>query len=148
MERHAIRVSTMATKLGTIATDRIREAAAEARRSTLYRWMLKNHDEFQAALKEAGRPNWKALAHAFGEEGLTDLRGRPPTPEGTRQTWIKVSKALKVEEAKGRKDQLEIGWRSRQWSGKWRPASSQDSQPEYHQRLRTRLTSKGRNSAS
>jgi hypothetical protein len=78
----------------TPAVERIKQAAAVGRRSSLYLWMLKNHDEFAASLAEAGRPNWQAIAEAFGAEGLTDLRNKPPTAEGARQTWFKVRKAV------------------------------------------------------
>jgi hypothetical protein len=78
--------------------DRIREAAM-MRRSPLYLWMLQNHGVFGETVAEAVRPNWKALAEAFGAEGLTDADGKPPTPEGTRQTWWKVRKTVKARQA-------------------------------------------------
>jgi hypothetical protein len=81
-----------------LSTDKLRKAATTARRSSLYLWMLENFDTFSAAVSEAGRPNWGALAETFGAEGLRDLKGKPPSPEGTRQTWWKVRKAV----AKGR----------------------------------------------
>jgi hypothetical protein len=79
--------------------DRIRQAAL-SRRSSLYRWMLRHYDEFSAALAEAGRPNWQALAEAFAAEGLTDSETKPPTPEGARQTWWRVRKAVEAKRAK------------------------------------------------
>lgn len=67
-----------------------------SRRSKLYRWMADNYDAFQATLAEAGRPNWQELAKVFAEDGLTDSEGKPPSPEGTRQTWWKVRKAVEA----------------------------------------------------
>lgn len=64
------------------------------RRSTLYVWMLENHDAFDEVIKKAVRPNWNALAQTFGEEGQTDADGKPPTAECTRQTWWKVRKVV------------------------------------------------------
>jgi hypothetical protein len=73
--------------------DSIKRAATADRRSSLYLWMVRNYDEFGATLADAGKPNWAALADAFKDEGLTDLKGRPPTPEGARLTWFKVRQA-------------------------------------------------------
>ena len=78
-----------------IRVERIRQAAL-GRRSSLYLWMLENHDTFAATVAEAVRPDWTALAEAFGAEGLTDSDNKPPSPEGTRQTWWKVRKAVKA----------------------------------------------------
>ena len=75
-------------------TLRIRQAAAAGRRSLLYQWMLANFEEFRAILAAAGRPNWSELAKAFGEEKLWDRRNRPPTAEGSRQTWWLVRRAV------------------------------------------------------
>ena len=75
-------------------TPRIRQAAAAGRRSILYQWMLANFEEFRATLAAAGRPNWSELAKAFAEEKLWDRRNRPPTAEGSRQTWWLVRRAV------------------------------------------------------
>lgn len=77
--------------------ERFRQAATKERRSTLYRWMLANHDEFAVIVADAGRPNWQALAKAFADEGLRDLRDNQPTSEGARQTWFKVRMAVEKE---------------------------------------------------
>jgi hypothetical protein len=55
--------------------------------------MMRNFDGFAAALQDAGKPNWAALADKFSEMGLTDRRGKPPTPTGARLTWYKVRQA-------------------------------------------------------
>jgi hypothetical protein len=68
--------------------------AAMRRRSSLYVWMLENHDSFKDVIAKAVRPNWHALAEAFAEEGQTDADGNKPTAECTRQTWWKVRKVV------------------------------------------------------
>lgn len=96
-----LRVRAVTKKPPPLSTaERIRLAATKERRSTLYRWMLANHDEFAAMVADAGRPNWQALAQAFADEGLRDLRENPPTSEGARQTWFKVRTAVQKERAK------------------------------------------------
>jgi len=80
--------------------DRIRNAATSDRRSPLYLWMVANFDEFAASVAEAGRPNWQKLAVEFASLGLTDLKGKPPTPEGARQTWWTVRKVRAAKAAK------------------------------------------------
>jgi hypothetical protein len=62
-------------------------AAANARRSPLYVWMLENHAIFRVVVTEAIRPNWAALAQRFAAEGLNDADGKAPTAETVRQTW-------------------------------------------------------------
>ncbi len=70
--------------------------AAMSKRSSLYRWMIENHDMFADVLRKAGRPNWEALAKTLGEQGLSDAGNNPPSEETTRQTWWKVRKAIKA----------------------------------------------------
>jgi hypothetical protein len=76
--------------------DRIRAAILEdsGARSALYKWLRRNHEQFSETLAEAGRPDWSVIARAFGEEGLTDGDGKPPSKEGrarpgtrSRKTW-------------------------------------------------------------
>jgi hypothetical protein len=76
-----------------ITIARLTEAAMR-RRSSLYVWMLENHDIFKAVIAKAVRPNWHALAEAFAEDGQTDADGSKPTAECTRQTWWKVRKVV------------------------------------------------------
>ena len=74
--------------------DRLRTAAASGRRSTLYRWMMRNHERFSETLAEAGRPNWEALAATFDKMGLKNRDERQAlTGPGVRQTWRKVKQA-------------------------------------------------------
>ena len=77
-----------------LSPEKIKEAAMSGRRSPLYRWMLENFDQFSGTVAEAGRPNWQALAVAFGEGGLRDRLGKAPSAEGTRQTWFLVRQAV------------------------------------------------------
>jgi hypothetical protein len=74
--------------------------AALSKRSALYVWMLENHDTFAEVVAKAGRPNWKALAEAFGAQGYTDSDGQSPSDEVTRQTWWRVRKTVKARRAK------------------------------------------------
>ncbi len=74
--------------------------AALSKRSALYVWMLENHDDFASVVAKAGRPNWKALAEAFGAQGYTDSDNQPPSDEVTRQTWWRVRKTVKARRAK------------------------------------------------
>jgi hypothetical protein len=76
-----------------ITIARLTEAAMR-RRSSLYGWMLENHDSFKDVITKAVRPNWLALAEAFAEEEQTDADGNKPTAECTRQTWWKVRKVV------------------------------------------------------
>jgi hypothetical protein len=81
-------------KTPVLSPEKLREAAMSGRRSALYRWMIENYAEFSATIAAAGRPNWQALAHAFGEAGLRDRLGNVPSAEGTRQTWFLVRQAV------------------------------------------------------
>ena len=76
--------------------ERLRQAAMSSR-SSLYRWMRQNHEEFAAALADAGRPNWRAIAAEFAKDGLTDP---DPSPEAVRLTWWKVRKAVEASRGK------------------------------------------------
>jgi hypothetical protein len=81
-----------------IALENLRQAA-KTRRSTLYMWLIDNHDTFAGVIAEAVRPNWQALAAEFGAQGYTDADGKPPSVEGARQTWWKVRKTIKARRA-------------------------------------------------
>ena len=75
-------------------SDKVRQAATERRRSTLYLHLAANFEDFTAAIAAAGRPNWQAIAKAFAGEGLKDRLGHAPTAEGARQTWVAVRAAV------------------------------------------------------
>ena len=71
-------------------------AAAKTGRSSLYIWMLENHDTFAEVVAEAVRPNWAELAKAFGGHGLYDADEKPASAEVTRQTWWRVRKVVEA----------------------------------------------------
>ncbi len=75
----------------------------ETARSSLYRWLRKNHDEFIARL-DGERADWLALTQAFAAIGLADRTGKPASPATARMTWRKVrqevAKARERKEAK------------------------------------------------
>ena len=74
--------------------DRLKEAAASGRRSTLFRWLMRNHDRFAETMREAGRPNWEELAATFVEMGLKNREvDKPLSGPGVRLTWRKVKDA-------------------------------------------------------
>lgn len=77
------------------------QLSAAGRRSPLFRWMLRHHDELAAHLAIEGA-NWVALAHGFGRKGLLDRTGKPPTPERARKTWLKVRQTVAEQKAAGR----------------------------------------------
>lgn len=81
-----------------IPVDVLRQAAT-MRRSSLYVWMMSNHDTFKAVVEEAVRPDWQGLADTFGAQGLRDGDDKPPSSEGTRQTWWRVRKAMAARRA-------------------------------------------------
>jgi hypothetical protein len=68
--------------------------AARTQRSTLYEWMIENHDDFSDVISKTVRPNWSALAKTFSDSGYKDGDGKPPTGEVCRQSWWRVRKAL------------------------------------------------------
>lgn len=104
----------MAKDVGAAIAAKVRKAAVTDRRSPLYLWMLANHAGFSATVAEAGRPNWKALSEAFAEEGLMDLKNKPPTPEGARLTWLKVRKVVKARDAERSAARLHQAGRTQQ----------------------------------
>jgi len=79
--------------MGRIPIREIVKAAQTGRRSPLFIYLMNHFQEISQALAHVGRPNWDELAKRFGEAGLTDLSGKPPTRDNTRNTWLKVRKA-------------------------------------------------------
>lgn len=61
-------------------------------RSSLYRWLRANHDQFLQAWGEGA--DWPAFVQAFAALGLTDRTGKPPVPETARKTWLQVRKDI------------------------------------------------------
>jgi hypothetical protein len=60
-------------------------------RSALFQWLLENHDSFKAAAAPR-RLEWTVLCVEFAKEGLTDMKGQPPSPATARKTWQRVRK--------------------------------------------------------
>ena len=63
------------------------------KRSPLFHWLAKHHDEILQAL--AGeRIDWRTAVARFREAGLTDATGKPPTPRTARETWYQVRRLI------------------------------------------------------
>jgi hypothetical protein len=62
-----------------------------AARSALARWLERHAAELAPTLAESGRTNWRAMAAQFASSGVTDARGKAPTPRCVRDTWRKVA---------------------------------------------------------
>lgn len=62
---------------------------------SLYRWLRRHHDEMVAMLGQVSRPDWKAITAALVEEKLLDAKGKQPTAERVRQTWVRVRADVK-----------------------------------------------------
>jgi hypothetical protein len=60
-------------------------------RSALFRWLLEHHDSLMAAAAPR-RLEWTVLCVEFAKEGLTDMKGQPPSPGTARKTWQRVRK--------------------------------------------------------
>jgi hypothetical protein len=69
-------------------------------RSSLFRWMVKRHDDLVAKWSEDGKVDWRASCEEFVELGLTDLTGKPASEKTARQTWFRVRKHVAVIRAK------------------------------------------------
>lgn len=78
----------------------VEAACGATARSSLYRWLRENHDEFLARL-DGERADWLALAQGFAALGLTDRTGKPAAPATAHMTWQTVRKD--VAKAKVRK---------------------------------------------
>jgi hypothetical protein len=57
-------------------------------RSSLYRWLRANHDQFLEVWNDAA--DWPAFARSFSALGLTDRNGNAPAPKTARRTWLRV----------------------------------------------------------
>lgn len=60
-------------------------------RSSAFRWMVKNHDEFTQ--RWAGHKiDWRTVCSQLAELGKTDTKGNPVTEGNARETWRQVRK--------------------------------------------------------
>ena len=76
--------------MGKIPIARLRQAAVTGRRSPLFLYMERHFGDVSEALTAVGKPNWAAIAKEFGDAGVYDLEGKPPTAETARHTWARV----------------------------------------------------------
>jgi hypothetical protein len=76
----------------------LKVARGRTARSSLYRWLRENHDEFLIDWTEAA--DWPAFVQAFAALGLTDRTGKPPAVETARKTWLQVRKDVAKAEAR------------------------------------------------
>jgi hypothetical protein len=63
------------------------------RRSPLFRWMVKHHDELIEASRQE-RFHWTSFCAEAAKRGLTDTQGQAPTAENARKTWARARKAV------------------------------------------------------
>jgi hypothetical protein len=63
------------------------------RRSPLFRWMVKHHDELIEASRQE-RFHWTSFCSEAAKRGLTDTQGQAPTAENARKTWARARKAV------------------------------------------------------
>ena len=69
------------------------EAASNAKRSPLFRWMIDNHDLIAAVASGIGRLNWEPMRTLATEAGIRDGRGSEVTCEQMWRLWYKVRRA-------------------------------------------------------
>lgn len=80
----------------------VEQAAADDRRSPLFLWMYRHHEEFAEKLRLAGRPNWGSLARIFMASGVMPEDQKPET---ARRTWLGVRRVLERESQEARRRQ-------------------------------------------
>jgi hypothetical protein len=68
-------------------------------RSSLWRWMHRNHDRLSALFEQAP-PAWDVLVETFGGMGLTDRAGKKPSAETARKTWYRVRRNIAAARAR------------------------------------------------
>ncbi|MFW7270226.1 hypothetical protein ACMAUO_20105 [Gluconacetobacter sp. Hr-1-5] len=74
--------------------------------SSLYRWMVDNHEAMSRAIT-GKKVRWEKLSEAAISDGLTTRDGQKPKGETLRKTWYRVRKAvatLREREAKKREE--------------------------------------------
>ncbi|WP_426960332.1 hypothetical protein [Muricoccus radiodurans] len=71
------------------------------KRSPLYLFMRRHFVALTADF-EANGPRWDVRTKAFGEAGLTDRDGKPPTVRTAQQTWYQLKQDLARQAAKPR----------------------------------------------
>ena len=72
----------------------LRELSHSSERSSLFWWMVENHDMLAGAT--AGRRiRWKPACAYFDRLGLKDAEGKPATIRTARETWSKARAEVK-----------------------------------------------------
>lgn len=95
-------------------TERIFEAArqAQTKRSPLFAWLVRHHDDFAARLDRESL-TWDQLAAGFNENGLHAAGGHPVTAAIAWKTWQRaqqhVAKKRNAKTAKPKPAQPEQG---------------------------------------
>ena len=70
----------------------VREITHGANRSSLFWWMVENHDQLASAV-EGRRLQWTRLSARFAKLSLTDANGHAPSEQTARKTWQRVRRA-------------------------------------------------------
>lgn len=71
----------------------VREITHGANRSSLFWWMVENHDQLASAVG-GRRLQWTRLCARFAKLGLTDAIGHAPSEQTARKTWQRVRRAV------------------------------------------------------
>jgi hypothetical protein len=71
----------------------VREITHGANRSSLFWWMVENHDQLASAVG-GRRLQWTRLSARFAKLGLTDANGQVPSEQTARKTWQRVRRAV------------------------------------------------------
>ncbi|MBV8487170.1 MAG: hypothetical protein JO161_02710 [Planctomycetaceae bacterium] len=71
----------------------VREITHGGNRSSLFWWMVENHDQLASAVG-GRRLEWTRLCARFAKLGLTDANGHAPSEQTARKTWQRVRRAV------------------------------------------------------
>ena len=83
----------MATKR-TVMKALLRELSRSSERSSLFWWMVENHD-LLAGAAGGKRIRWKPTCAYLEQLGLRDADGNPPTERTARETWSRARAEVK-----------------------------------------------------
>ena len=59
-----------------------------------YKWLWDHYPEMAAGKARGRRTNWQNVAERLSELGVQSRGGRPLTPNGVRQAWLRVCAAV------------------------------------------------------
>jgi hypothetical protein len=71
----------------------VREITHGANRSSLFWWMVENHDQLASAVG-GRRLQWTRLCARFAKLDLTDANSHAPSEQTARKTWQRVRRAV------------------------------------------------------